>query len=154
MKQSEKRILIVDDDENILRSLGSYLSLKGYIVDTAKTGKEAVEKSENCFFNLAVLDIKLPDMDGTELLKKMRETEPKMMRIMLTGYPSMQNAIESLNKRADAYLIKPVELEKLLKLIQHKLKEQENEREMDQRKVITYMESRDRELDEKERKNK
>lgn len=149
MNEHKGRILIVDDDQAILKSLGDYLSIKGYAVETAKTGKEAIEKSKNQFFNLAVLDIKLPDIEGTELLTKMHDTEPRMIKIMLTGFPSMTNAVTSVNKRADAYLIKPVEPEKLLKLVEQKLGEQDRELKMDRDKLIKYMESRDKEYDEK-----
>ncbi len=147
MNEQKRRILIVDDDQAILKSLGDYLSLKGYSVETAKTGKEAIEKSKNQFFNLAVLDIKLPDIEGTELLTRMHETEPRMIRIMLTGFPNMTNAVESLNKRADAYVVKPVEPEKLLKLVEQKLGEQQRELKMDKDKLIKYIESRDREFE-------
>ncbi len=149
MNEQKRRILIVDDDQAILRSLGDYLSLKGYSVETAKTGKEAIEKSKSQFFNLAVLDIKLPDIEGTELLTKMHETEPRMIKIMLTGFPNMTNAVESLNKRADAYVVKPIELDKLLKLFEQKLGEQERELKMDKDKLIKYIESRDREFENK-----
>lgn len=74
MSRNRKRILVVDDDEEVRKTLLSYLTLKGYDVDIAKTGHEAIEKSEKRFFNLAVLDIKLPDMEGTELLSKMHDT--------------------------------------------------------------------------------
>jgi two-component system response regulator AtoC len=123
--------------------------MKGYAVETAKTGKEAIEKSKNHFFNLAVLDIKLPDIEGTELLTKMHETEPRMIKVMLTGFPNTTNAVESLNKRADAYVIKPVEPENLLKLVEQKLGEQDRELKMDKDKLIKYMESRDKEIDER-----
>jgi DNA-binding NtrC family response regulator len=149
MNEHKRKILIVDDDQAILKSLGDYLSLKGYSVETAKTGKEAIEKSKNQFFNLAVLDIKLPDIEGTELLTKMHETEPRMIKIMLTGFPNMTNAVESLNKRADAYVVKPVEPEKLLKLVEQKLGEQERDLKMDKDKLIKYIESRDKEFEKK-----
>lgn len=149
MNEHKRRILIVDDDQAILKSLGDYLSIKGYAVETAKTGKEAIEKSKNQFFNLAILDIRLPDIEGTELLTKMHETEPRMIKIMLTGFPNMTNAVESLNKRADAYVIKPVEPGKLLKLVEQKLGEQDRELKMDKDKLIKYMETRDKEYDER-----
>jgi len=149
MNEHKRRILIVDDDKAILKSLGDYLAMKGYSVETAKTGKEAIEKSKSQFFNLAVLDIKLPDIEGTDLLTKIHETEPRMIRIMLTGFPNMRNAVESLNERADAYVIKPVEPEKLLKLVEQKLGEQDRELKMDKDKLIKYIESRDKEFENK-----
>ena len=149
MAQNKKRILIVDDDEAVLRSIGDYLALKGYTVDTARTGKEAIEKSKKSFFNVAILDIRLPDMEGTELLTRMHSTEPKMIRVMLTGYPNSQNAIDSVNRGADAYVVKPVQLGKLFRLIEQKLAEQDKETKMDRDKLVSYIESRDKEFDEK-----
>jgi DNA-binding NtrC family response regulator len=149
---SKKRILVVDDDEGVLKTLSEYLSLKGYEVDVARQGREAIEKTANHFFNLAVLDIKLPDIEGTELLSKMHDTQPRMVKIMLTGYPDLDNSIKSLNGGADAYLVKPVQPKELLTVIERKLKNQNQELKMDQDKLIEYMESREKELEEKERK--
>jgi DNA-binding NtrC family response regulator len=145
LKQGKKTILVVDDDETVLKSISKYLASKGYGVETATTGREAVEKSKKCFINLAILDIRLPDMDGTELLTRMTETEPKMKKIMLTGYPSLENAAESVNKQADAYILKPVDLKKLSRVIEQKLVEQEQELKMDRKQLVTYIKSRDKE---------
>lgn len=145
MKQGKKTILVVDDDETVLKSMSKYLASKGYGVETATNGREAIEKSEKCFINLAILDIRLPDMDGTELLTSMSETEPKMKKIMLTGYPSLENAAESVNKQADAYILKPVDLKKLFRVIEQKLMEQEQELKMDRKQLVTYIKSRDKE---------
>ncbi|MEM2123564.1 MAG: response regulator, partial [Candidatus Bathyarchaeia archaeon] len=119
-----KTILIVDDDKAILQSLEVILKMKGYEVETAETGREAIEKSRKKIYNLAILDIKLPDMEGTELLVKMHETMPRMMKIMLTGYPSLENAVKSLNLGADAFLMKPINPKELLKVVEEKLREQ------------------------------
>jgi DNA-binding NtrC family response regulator len=144
----KKRILVVDDDEAILDSLKGYLVLKGYDVDTAKTAKEAMRKSEAHFYNLAILDIRLPDANGTDLLTKMRKNRPEMMKIMLTGYPDQANTMVSLNKGANAYLLKPVELDKLLKVVEKKMKEQEEAQKMDREKVTEFIVSWGREKDE------
>jgi len=149
VKQKKNRILIVDDDEAVLESIGDYLAMKGFYVDTAKTGTEAIEKSKKNFFNLAILDIRLPDMGGTELLGKIHDTEPKMIKVMLTGYPNSQNAIDSVNGGADAYLVKPVQLDKVLKLIEQKLVAQDKEIKMDKDKLVSYIESRDKEFNDK-----
>jgi len=149
MVQNKKRILIVDNDEAVLRNIGEYLVHKGYVVDTAKTGVEAVEKSKKVFFNVAILAIRLPDIDGTELLSRMHESEPKMIKIMLTGYPNTENAIAAVNRGANAYLIKPVQLEKMLKLIKQKLAEQDKETEMGKDKLVSYIKSRNKEFEEK-----
>jgi len=138
--------LIVDDDEAILRNLEKILRLEGYETDIARTGFEAIEKTKTNFYNLALLDIKLPDMEGTELLKRMHETFPKMVKIMVTGYPDLENAIASLNSGADAYLIKPVSVQRLLDVVKQKLAEQKNVEEMTEEKVKECIETRVRKL--------
>jgi DNA-binding NtrC family response regulator len=85
----KKRILVIDDDEVVRKNLKAILELEGYHVDTAVTGKEAVDKSNATFYNLALIDIRLPDMKGTQLLTTMRDTVPKMVKIIVTGYPSL-----------------------------------------------------------------
>ncbi|KYH40474.1 MAG: response regulator receiver domain-containing protein [Candidatus Bathyarchaeota archaeon B26-2] len=138
----KKSILIVDDDRAILKSLGEILQLRGYNVDTAETGREAIEKSKSRFYNLMLLDIKLPDMEGTELLKAVDDTLPKMIKIMVTGYPALENAVESLNLGADAYLMKPIDPKELLEVVEKKLKEQEEAEIMDAEKVKRWIKTR------------
>jgi len=150
----KKSILIVDDDETILNSLKEILELEGYSVDTAETCKEATEKSKENYFNLALLDVKLPDMEGTELLYKLYEREPRIMKIILTGYPSLENAIKSVNLRADAYLTKPVKRAEFLKVIADKLKEQEEAGKMSDEKVATWIKTRASKLGLKPDQNK
>ncbi len=140
------RILIVDDDESIRKVLTAILQEEGYIVDTARSGKEAIEKTENNFYNLALVDIRLPDMEGTKLLSMMKETIPKMAKIIITGYPSMQNAIEAVNRNADRYLLKPLNMEELIKSIKELLKKQQEEKKYSEAKVLEFIQSRIREL--------
>lgn len=124
MNTERRRILIVDDDESICNTLKLLLEVKRYDVDIANTGKQAIEKAETNFYDVAILDIKLPDIEGTELLKPLRRVSPKMTTIMLTGYPQSDNAIKSLNDGADAYFIKPVDPAELVKTIEEKLESQ------------------------------
>jgi len=142
----KKRILVVDDDQVVLESLREYLTLKGYDVDTAENGREAIERSKDNYYNLALLDIKLPDMQGTELLIKMHRNTPQMMKIMITGYPTLENAVEALNLGADAYVMKPVNPEKLHRVVEEKLKEQEAAEKMSEDKVVEWIKTRVRKL--------
>ena len=93
------RILIVDDDENIRRTMQTILEDEGYIVDLAATGNEAVELTKETTYNIELLDIRLPDIEGVELLKLIKDNVPKTRKIMVTGYPSMQNAISVLKQK-------------------------------------------------------
>ena len=146
MEGKKKSILVVDDDKAILKYAKSVLQLEGYDVDVAETGLDAMEKSSTRFYNLALLDIMLPDIEGTELLNKMHRTTPKMMKIMVTGFPSFDNAREALNMGADAYLMKPVELEELLKVVKEKLKEQEEAEKMSEEQVEDWINFRAKKL--------
>ena len=140
------RILIVDDDEAIRNSMKMILEDEGYFVDTAVTGAEALRKTRKTTYNVALLDIRLPDMEGVELLKLIGDGVPRTRKIMVTGYPSMQDAVAALNKNADAYLIKPVEVDNLLLTVKKQLQEQKDEEEFGEQKVAEFIESRVKEI--------
>lgn len=146
---SKPSILIVDDDESVRRTLALILEEKGYIVDTAESGEEAIRKSMENFYNLALIDIRLPDMDGTRLLTEMKETVPKMIKIIMTGYPTLENAIEAVNRGADGYILKPINIDDLLNKIEENLRKQREEKEYSERKVAEFIESRIREIEHK-----
>lgn len=122
MQETKKTILVVDDDKSILRTFTRILQKNGYNTDVAETGKEAIEKSEMRRYNLALVDIRLPDMDGTDLLVKMQKTMHDAVKIMITGFPSLETGLKALDEGADAYLVKPVKPEELITLIEEKLK--------------------------------
>ena len=144
------RILVVDDDETIRTTMKVILQDEGYTVDLAATGKEAIQKTQENAYNLALLDIRLPDIEGVELLKLLKDNVPRTRRIMVTGYPSMQNAITALNKNADAYLLKPVDVEKLLKTVKDQLQAQKEEQKFNEQKVAEFIESRVKEMSPKD----
>ena len=140
------KILVVDDDETIRTTMKAILEDEGYTVDLAATGKEAIRKTQETSYNIALLDIRLPDMEGVELLNLMKESVPRTRKIMVTGYPSMQNAIGALNKNADAYLLKPVDVDKLLTTVKIQLQNQQDELRFSEEKVAEFIESRVKEL--------
>ena len=151
MMKDKASILIVEDDANIRETLEIILEQKGYNTDIAENGREAIQKSKAKFFNLVLLDIKLPDMEGTRLLITIHETLPKMVKIMVTGYPSLENAVDSLNYGADAYVIKPFKTEKLLELIEEKLERQSEAEKMTQDKLTEWIKTRVRKIEDKKR---
>jgi DNA-binding NtrC family response regulator len=147
----QKRILIVDDDEQVLDAFKQTLNLEGYVVDTVETGKDAIQKSNTNTYNLALIDIRLPDMQGTQLLTELHETTPKMRKIIVTGYPSQNNAIEAVNKNADAYLVKPIlDMNTLLNTIKEQLRKQDEEQQYSEQKVAEFVESRVKEEENKQ----
>jgi DNA-binding NtrC family response regulator len=145
-----KSILIVDDDETILAVLKEILELDGYTVETAATGKEAIEKSENILVNLSLLDIKLPDMEGTELITKLHKADPQMIKIIITGFPSFDNAVKSLNLGADAYIMKPVNSKELLELVGEKIREQQAASQIDEDRVSDWINSKIRQIEQEQ----
>ncbi len=147
MTKNEASILIVEDDVNIRETMSTILQQNGYSTDTAENGYEAIQKTEAKFYNLALLDIKLPDMEGTKLLTTMHENMPGMVKIMVTGYPSLENAVEALNLGADAYVVKPVKPKNLLLVIEEKLEQQQLTEKMTEDKVTEWIKARVRKLE-------
>jgi DNA-binding NtrC family response regulator len=137
--------LVVDDDEAVLKSIAEILRLEGYSVEVAKTGREAIEKSKFRSYNLVLIDIRLPDMEGTRLLTALRDTTPGMVKIVITGYPSLESAAEAVNKDADGYLVKPAKIDDLLNMVKDRLKKQEEEVRYSEQKVKEFIETRARE---------
>jgi DNA-binding response OmpR family regulator len=139
-------ILIVDDDINICETIGLILREEGWDTEVAHTGKEAIRKSEETAFNVALLDIRLPDIEGTKLLKLLHETTPKTIKIIVTGHPALRNVVEALNDGADAYLTKPVRPEDLLITIRAKFEEQQQAERMTEEKITAFIKTRAKKL--------
>jgi len=141
-KREQARILVIDDDATVRRSLEAVLKEDGYEVDVAENGKEAIAKSKAKLYNLALVDLRLPDMDGIELLTAMREAVPKMAKIIITGYPSLENAIEAVNRSAEGYIVKPYIMEDLLRKIKEQLQKQQEAKKYSEEKVKEFIEAR------------
>jgi len=122
MKVAEK-ILIVEDDSFILTFTSKVLKSQGYLVTTAMTGKDALAKVQTSNYNLVLLDIGLPDITGTDILKKIREINQDIIVIMMTGNPQLDSSIDSVNYGADGYLIKPVNDTDLVDIVEEKVKQ-------------------------------
>lgn len=140
------RILVVDDDASIRSTLSAILEEEGYVVDTAENGEEAIKKSNTRFYNLVLIDIRLPDMEGTQLLTALKETTPPMVKIIVTGYPSLRNSVEAVNKGADGYVFKPVDVEKLLRTIKAHLEKQQEAKKYSEQKVAEFIQTRAKEF--------
>jgi DNA-binding response OmpR family regulator len=128
--EPKKMILVVDDDKSILRTFTRILQKSGYEIETAETGKEAIAKAENRHYDLALVDIRLPDMDGTDLLAKLKKQLQHTVKIMITGFPSLETGVKALDEGADAYLVKPVKPQELLILLEEKLKDRQESAEV------------------------
>jgi two-component system NtrC family response regulator len=140
-------VLVVDDDAAIRKTLSKILEKEGYFVEAVENGRQAVRNAEKRFFNVALIDIRLPDMDGIELLDRLKETESRMVKIIITGYPSLQNAIDAVNKGADGYVLKPFDASELFAIIKKHLRKQREGMEFTEKKVTEYIEARVREVE-------
>jgi len=120
----KQSILIVDDDESTLKTLALIFDNRGYETETALTGREAIEKAREKFFNLALLDIKLSDMEGVELLAPLKKMYPNMVVIIITGYASLETAVRALNEGASAYITKPLNMDEVLATVKEGLEKQ------------------------------
>ncbi|MCX6382925.1 MAG: response regulator [Actinobacteria bacterium] len=112
-----KRILIVDDEKNIRTTLSAYLISLGYEQEIAVNGQEALDKLKDSKYDLVLLDIKMPVMDGIQVLKEVRRLEDKTNVIMMTAYGTIENAVESMKLGAVDFISKPFTLENLKTMI-------------------------------------
>ncbi len=120
-------VLVIDDDEGTRNLFSTVLTDAGYLVETAENGKSAVKACKNGPFDIALIDIELPDIKGVELLKVLRQLQPKMVKIIVTGHPSIENAVKSVNEKADGYLLKPVNIAEMLEMLKKILSDKTNE---------------------------
>ena len=120
MNWNKKRILVVDDDADILRVFKKVLEKEGYSVETAETGQDALKKIKKAKFNVYLVDVKLPDMDGTELLLKI-PNDPKSIKIVVTGFSSHEVGKKAADYGADDFLVKPVKAEELVATVRERL---------------------------------
>jgi DNA-binding NtrC family response regulator len=125
MEKQKKMILIIDDDKSIQQIFARILKKQGYDTDSAETGQEAIEKLQTQKYNLTLIDIKLPDTNGTDLITRIHAIDPNMIKIAITGFPSIEDATRVIDRGASAYLVKPVKSEELIKIIAEKLNKQE-----------------------------
>jgi DNA-binding NtrC family response regulator len=118
---TKNRILVVDDEEALRIVLSAELEGEGYQVSNAADGQEAINILKKQEFDLILLDIKMPNVDGFEVLKYVKERLPKTKVIMLTGFADLKNAIESKKLGAEDFISKPYDLVDLLTTVERVL---------------------------------
>ena len=106
-----ERVLVVDDDEGIREALTEYLESLEYSVVNAVDGEDALNKYDKGDFEIILADLMMPNVDGMDLLKRIREIDEDVIFLMITGHPSIGTAVESINLGADDYITKPFHLE-------------------------------------------
>jgi len=146
MKKRKRRVLIVDDDVCIGRTMLPILEDEGFEPDLACNGKEALEKAKDKSYDVALLDINLPDMKGTQLLKAIGQLAPSTVKIMVTAYPEWQTSLDALKWGADGYLVKPINPKEIVKTMEEKLQKLNESRKMTEEKLSEFLRERTRKL--------
>ena len=124
-----KHILIVDDEPLIRSSLGELLTISGYSVSTAANGKEALEILKDYTADVVIADMKMPVMDGIQLLKKIKASYPETPVIVISGYASIENAVEAMKEGAYDYVTKPIVDSEIKIVIERLLKQRQLQEE-------------------------
>lgn len=119
------KVLLIDDEQTLLEYLSKRLLKEGFIVKATFSGEEALEVAANNFFDVAVVDLKMPGMDGVETQKRLKEIQPLIQCIVLTGHGSIDTALESGHHDAYKYLLKPIDYENLVETIKEAYKKKE-----------------------------
>ncbi|OGC75854.1 MAG: hypothetical protein A2145_05115 [candidate division Zixibacteria bacterium RBG_16_40_9] len=126
------KILVVDDQPYILDLLSDFLFKEGYQVVLAESGEKAAEVVKTTGIQLALIDLKLTGMDGIATMKKINQTDPDILTIIITGYPTQEFSVQALKAGAYDYVTKPFRLEELKKTIDRALKEYQLRQEISQ----------------------
>ncbi len=147
MIHDSAKILVVDDEKRMCESLQTLLSNAGYNVTTAEKGEEALNKINRNDFDLVITDIKMPQVDGLDILKAARTKDEDALVILMTGYASLESAISAVNEGAYDYLMKPIEFSDLKLTIQRALEKRRADR--DRQDLLMELQERNLELKKK-----
>ena len=117
------KILIVDDDDELRTNLSEILGSRGFHIDEASSGDEAISKASSDEFDIVLLDLMMPGMGGMDVLTELRKIRPKTKVIMITAFATIDNAVESIKKGASDYISKPFQIDNLDVTIRRVLEE-------------------------------
>ncbi len=124
-KTPDIKVLLIDDEQTLLDYLSKRLLKEGFTVKATFSGEEAMEVAADSFFDVAVVDLKMPGIDGVETQKRLKEIQPLIQCIVLTGHGSIDTALESGQQDAYKYLLKPIDYENLVETIKEASKKKE-----------------------------
>ena len=116
-EKSGIKVLLVDDEETLLEYMSKRLVREGFTVKTSLSGKKGLERANSEMFDVAVVDMKMPGMDGIETQRALKKIQPFLQCIVLTGHGSVDTALESGQEDAFRYLLKPIDYDNLVKII-------------------------------------
>jgi DNA-binding NtrC family response regulator len=115
----QARILIVDDEEDLISTMAERLELRGFQVETATSGTDALRLVGDSVFSVLILDVKMPGIGGLELMTRIKQEQPDLPVILFTGHSSLADAQKGTQEGACAYLLKPIKIDKLIDTIRN-----------------------------------
>src|SRR5690606_33347162 len=115
------RVLVVDDEKFIRDILADFLGMEGYVVRTADDGSSAVAELERARYDMVISDLKMPRMGGLELLKEVARTHPETLTVIMTGFGTVETAIDAMKQGAYDYILKPFKVEEIVHIVQRGL---------------------------------
>ncbi len=140
MEEKPINLLIVDDEEQFLESIGKRLSVRGFNVIAVDRGEKAIEAAKENSIDIALVDLKMPGINGEETLKSLKQEYRWMEIVILTGHGSVESAVECTQSGAYSYLQKPCELDKLLDVLVSAYKKKiMNRKNIDEQKMDSLM---------------
>src|SRR5215470_17815296 len=122
--EDSPRVLVVDDEKVIREILSDFLTMEGYVVRTVEDGNAALNELERRGYNLVISDLKMPGMGGLELLEKIQELKSNILTVIMTGFGTVETAIEAMKKGAYDYILKPFKIEEVVHVVERGLDRQ------------------------------
>src|ERR1041385_742613 len=122
--EESPRVLVVDDEKVIREILSDFLTMEGYIVRTVEDGEAALRELQRRTYNMVISDLKMPNMGGLQLLEKIAEENLNVLTVIMTGFGTVETAIEAMKKGAYDYILKPFKVEEVVHIVQRGLDRQ------------------------------
>src|SRR6187431_1125432 len=119
--EDRPRVLVVDDEKFIRDIIADFLGMEGYIVRTAEDGVSATNELERARYDMIISDLKMPKMGGLELLKEVAKTHPDTLTVIMTGFGTVETAIDAMKRGAYDYILKPFKVEEIVHIVQRGL---------------------------------
>jgi response regulator RpfG family c-di-GMP phosphodiesterase len=119
--EDRPRVLVVDDEKFIRDIIADFLGMEGYIVRTAEDGSSAVSELERARYDMVISDLKMPKMGGLELLREVAKTHPDTLTVIMTGFGTVETAIDAMKRGAYDYILKPFKVEEIVHIVQRGL---------------------------------
>lgn len=115
------RVLVVDDEKFIRDILADFLGMEGYVVRTAQDGTSAISELGRARYDLVISDLKMPKMGGLELLQEVAKAHPDTVTVIMTGFGTVETAIDAMKRGAYDYILKPFKVEEIIHIVQRGL---------------------------------